>query len=175
MDHQHKPINEQIEEYFIEFKSKASANGRAFSNGQSVKHFVEAEKICRELKADPYDFVASCFANRDPNRMLPSFLHSKNVKADYQAYMATRVSVDYESLFNLNKLILETQLKKGFSEEDILLTRMIPFEPWFRVTYPKKPYESIMQRYGEEASEQNCEKLRSFLFNKNINFNRLFL
>lgn len=167
------PIGEQIEHYYLEFKSQGGSK-KVFANGNAIKHFEQAAILCKQLKANAHDFVASVFAYQDANRILPAFLHSKDVSDMYVAYMSTKVDVDLISIYDYNLKMLKFQLGKGFTEEEILLTKLLNFEAWFRLCYPKKEYPSIKEKWFEEASNQNSEKLRKFLFSKGHSFTRLF-
>ena len=167
------PLEQQIEHHYLEFKSE-NGTKKVFANGNALKHFEQAAVLCKQLKADAYDFVASVFAYQDVNRILPAFLHGKNVTDNYTAYMATKVVIDLKDIYDYNLKMLKAQLEKGFTEEEILLTKLLNFEAWFRLCYPKKEYSSIKEKWFKDANNQNSEKLRKFLFSKGHSFTRLF-
>jgi len=166
------PINEQIEQYFIEYKSKG-AKRKFTSLDRYVQYYKKAEDICRMLDAPAKDYVACLFEGENPDKVLPIFLQSDKMYEKYEEYKKKKKTCELTKRYELNKEWLNEQLKKGFNEEDILLTRFIHFDAWFRVCYPKKYSEKIAKVWLEEAKESKSRELIELLINNQMNPSRI--
>jgi hypothetical protein len=172
MDLTDLPLNEQIEHYFIKFKSVGAV--KPFYSMPGYQRFWnDAAKLCKDLGAHPEDFVAGIFAGQDPVHVKPAWLTTKNGVFRYEEYMKTVKRTPWPERFKVNKRWLEDQVAQGFSEEETLLTSWIDFDPWFRICYTKTPYDSIKKRWLTEAKKQYDRELREFLVSKNLDYTRL--
>jgi hypothetical protein len=170
-----------LSDYFVEFKNRVREDGtqpnyRLLPN--SYQHFKKAAEICESLEAEPYLYMLAVFDGQDPINIRPEFTHAKNVVEKYERVMSRNSILGFNDILKLNTEYLEVQRKLGFKDEDILLTKWIPFTAWFRfIMFPAKAdpqkLKTLKAKFQLEAQGQYSKKLAAFLTAKGFDPNKI--
>jgi hypothetical protein len=166
----------ELRDLFVEHKCKPRPDGtcgRYTTHAFNLEDFKKAADVCIALQARPTEFVEAIFFNKDPFKIFPSHLYGKTAGDCYKTYIDKLQAVSYRDRLALNKRWFQEQLAMGFSEESILLTSWIPFDPWFRVCISKKPIASVIKKWHGAAEEQLTQRLIDFLKTEKLDYTRI--
>lgn len=168
---------EELKFYYLEFKNRPRVGGNAGNykhvHSKYDKDFEEAARLCAYHNISPEEYIALAFSNLDPLQAFPNALSGPSIVEKLETYLKKTTPLKLTDVFSLNKYWYDEQKKKGFSDEAILLTSWIPFEPWFRLCFPSKPIQKVVSAWKEQASKQYSSRLRDFLITKQLDYTRL--
>lgn len=166
-----------LKHFYTELKSQTRETGRASRfhcmDAKYEKDFEAAAELCQRFEIVPEEFIAVIFASLEPGQMFPKAMHGKLAEEKLVRFNKSQTRISFDDYFKLNKAWFDAQRDKGYSEESILLTDWIQFEPWFRICYPKNLTDKLHKRWGKEARAQYRNSLREFLIGKNLDYTRL--
>lgn len=164
-------LDVQIERYFVEAKAKAGL--RVAPIPKYIKDYEAAAAKCKTLDATVEDYMQAILANVNIVEMRPTHLHSKYVEGYYSEYISKKRKISFEDKYKANVDTYMAFRSKGFSEEEILLTSFVFFDPWFRICYPRSLNQKILTKFKKEGQETYCAQLRDLLVTKGHDYTRL--
>lgn len=141
--------------------------------------FEKATAFILQHCSDPEMYVAAQFYRKsiaDKMSMLPQFLYTAEAVENFGQLIDTiSCIVPYDSVYKENKIRLNAHMQKGFSEEEILTSMSLIFDPCFRLTYSKEPIQKLMdnRELRQEARAQYNKEIGDVLTKYGHNHRRI--
>lgn len=141
--------------------------------------FEKATAFILQHCSDPEMYVAAQFYRKsvaDKMAMLPQFLYTADAVENFGQLLDTiSCIVPYETIYKENKNRLIAHMQGGFSEEEVLTSMSLMFDPCFRLTYSKEPIEKLMNNLTlrEEARAQYTKEIGEVLIKNGHNHRRI--
>lgn len=166
----------EVRRLFVEQKRKLFP-GYTIPGNMYEDCFMKAAEEIEKLHGDPEVYVFSQFYLQEDNaKLIPQFLGTQRAVdryLDFVVYSKSVISPTTILTENLNKL--KTQLRMGFSLEEILKSKSFKFPSWFRLCISKEPIKDLMEdvKLRNKALSEFNDKIKELLEANNLDYKRI--